>query len=80
MTNYSIDRKKLKKDRKLNKWRYRKKIFKATGNRTEREELKNRDRESDRQRHRKKFFKATGYKKHRKELKSRNGDENRRKH
>ena len=50
MTAYSIDRTKFKKDKKLNKWRHRKKIFKATGYRTEREreEVINRDRESDR--------------------------------
>jgi len=30
----------MKKDRKLNKWRHRKKIFKATGYRTEEEKLK----------------------------------------
>ena len=34
--------------RKLNKWRHRKKNFKTTRYRREREELKNRDRESDR--------------------------------
>lgn len=64
MTEYSVDRKKLKKkDRKENKWRHRKKIFKAMQYRTEREELKNRDRESDRGRRRKKFLKATGTRK-----------------
>lgn len=55
LTEYSIDRRKIKEEnRKLNKWRHRKKI-KATGYRTQREELKNRDMESDRGRYRKNF-------------------------
>ena len=66
MTEYSIDRKKLKKkDRKLNKWRHKRKFFKQLGT-GQREEVMNRDRELDRWRRRKKFLKVTGYKKHRK--------------